>query len=58
MSTHNLFFEQEYEKNIRIFYLKLFLCSVVKYSIYLNTRVLVMISLLIRLATSRISIFS
>ena len=42
MSTHNLCFEQKYE-NIRIFYLKICQFLGVKFSIYLNRHVFVMI---------------
>ena len=41
-STHNLCFEQKYEK-YENFYLKIFIFLVVKFSIYLNRRVFVMI---------------
>ena len=41
-STHNLCFEQKYEK-YQIFYLKFFIFLVVKFSIYLNRRVFVMV---------------
>ena len=41
MSTHYLCFEQKYEKYLN-FYLKLSFFLVVKFSIYLNTRVFVM----------------
>ena len=45
-STHNLCFEQEYEK-YQSFYLKIFLfLGVVKISIYLNRRVFVMLYVL------------
>ena len=44
MSTHNLCFEQKYEKNIRIFLSENFHFMVVKFSIYLNRRVFVMVS--------------
>ena len=40
-STHNLCLEKKYEK-YRIFYRKIFLFLVVKFSIYLNRRVFVM----------------
>ena len=40
-STHNLCFEQKYEK-YQNFYLKIFIFLVVKFSIYLNRRVFVM----------------
>ena len=43
-STHNLCFEQKYEK-YQNFYLKIFLFLVVKFSIYLNRRVFVMPSI-------------
>ena len=43
--THNLCFEQKYENNIRIFYLKIFLFLVVTFSIYLNRRVFVISAL-------------
>ena len=43
-STHNLCFEQKYEKKIRVFYLKNFICLEVKFSIYLNRCVFVMTS--------------
>ena len=39
--THNLCFEQKYEK-YQNFYLKIFIFLVVKFSIYLNRRVFVM----------------
>ena len=41
MSTHNLCFEQKYEK-YQNFYLKIFIFLVAKFSIYLNWRVFVM----------------
>ena len=42
MSTHNLCFEQEYEK-YQNFYLKIFIFFLlVKFSVYLNRRVFVM----------------
>ena len=41
MSTHNLCFEQKYEK-YQNFYLKIFFFLVVKFSIYLNRHVFVM----------------
>ena len=41
MSTHNLCFEQKYEK-YQNFYLKIFIFLVVKFSIYLDRRVFVM----------------
>ena len=41
-SIHNLCFEQNM-KNIRIFYLKIFIFLVVKFSIYLKRRVFVVI---------------
>ena len=41
MSTHNLCFEQKYEK-FQSFYLKPFSFWVVKFSIYLNKRVFIM----------------
>ena len=41
MSTHNLCFEQKYEKYQR-FYLKIFNFLEVKFSIYLNRHVFVM----------------
>ena len=51
MSTHNLCFEQKYEKYQR-FYLKIFNFLEVKLSIYLNRRVFVMtVVLLVRLAS-------
>ena len=37
MSTNNLCFEKKYEK-CQNFYLKIFLCLVVKFSLYLNRR--------------------
>ena len=40
-STHNLCFEQKYEK-YQNFYLKIFIFLVVKFSIYLNRHVFVM----------------
>ena len=40
-STHNLCFEQKYEK-YRSFYLKIFSFLEMKFSIYLNRRVFVM----------------
>ena len=40
MSTHNLCFEQKYEK-YQSFYLKIFIFLKVKFSIYLNRRVFV-----------------
>ena len=43
-STHNLCFEQKYEK-YKNFYLEIFLFLVVKFSIYLNRHVFVMTSL-------------
>ena len=43
MSTHNLCFEQKYRKNIRVFYLKIFSFLEVKFSVYLNSRVFVML---------------
>ena len=42
MSTHNLCFEQKYEI-YQSFYLKIFRFLVVKFSIYLNRRVVVML---------------
>ena len=45
MSTHNLCFEQKYEKYQK-FYLKTFSFYVVKFSIYLNRHVFVMISVI------------
>ena len=42
MSTHNLCFEQKYEK-YQNFYLKMFHFSVVKFSVYLYRLVLVML---------------
>ena len=42
-NTHNLCFEQKYEK-YQNFYLKIFIFLVVKFSIYLNRRVFVMIT--------------
>ena len=47
MSTHNLCFEQKYEKD-QNFYLKIFSFSVVKFSVYLNRRVFVMFWQLLR----------
>ena len=41
MSTHNLCFEQKYEK-CQFFYLKIFSFLEVKFSIYLNRYVFVM----------------
>ena len=41
MSTHNLCFEQKYEK-YQNFYLKIFIFLVVKFSVYLNRHVFVM----------------
>ena len=41
MSTHNLCFEQKYEKYQK-FYLKFFISLVVKFSAYLNRHVFVM----------------
>ena len=41
MSTHNLCFEQKYEK-YQNFYLKIFIFLVVKFSIYLNRHVFLM----------------
>ena len=43
-STHNLYFEQKYEKYQNFFYLKIFVFWVVKFSIYLNRRVFVMVT--------------
>ena len=40
-STHNLFFEQKYEK-YQSFYLKIFIFLVIKFSVYLNEFVFVM----------------
>ena len=40
-STHNLCFEQKYEKNIRFFLFENFPFLVVKFSIYLNRHVFV-----------------
>ena len=45
MSTHNLCFEQKYEK-YQNFYLKTFSFLVVKFSIYLNRRVFIMFHIL------------
>ena len=42
MSTHNVCFEQKYEKNIRIFILKLSVFGGEFFSKYLNRRVFVM----------------
>ena len=42
MSTHILCFEQKYEK-YQIYFLKIFIFQVVKFSIYLNRHVFVMI---------------
>ena len=43
MSTHNLWFEQKYEKKNQIFLSEIFFFFlVVKYSIYLNRRVSIM----------------
>ena len=42
MSTHNLCFEQKYEKYQSFFFLKIFYFLEVKVSIYLNRRVFVM----------------
>ena len=41
MSTHNLCFEQKYEK-YQNFYLKIFFFLALKFSVYLNRHVLVM----------------
>ena len=41
-STHNLCFEQKYEKKIRVFLSENFQFLDVKFSIYLNRRVLIM----------------
>ena len=41
-STHNLCFEQKYEKKYQRFLSKIFLFLEVKFSIYLNRRVFVM----------------
>ena len=41
-STHNMWFEQKYEKNIRIFLSENFPFMVVNFSIYLNRRIFVM----------------
>ena len=41
MSTHNLCFEQKYEK-YQNFYLKIFIFLVLKFSVYLNRLVFVM----------------
>ena len=43
MSTHNLCFEQKYEK-YQNFYLKTFSFLVVKFSIYLNRRIFILLS--------------
>ena len=43
MSAHNLCFEQKYEKNIGFFLSEKFLFLVVKFSIHLDRRVLVMV---------------
>ena len=43
MSTHNLCFEQKYKKYLNFFIKKHFPVFVVKFSIYLNRRVSVMI---------------
>ena len=40
--THNLGFEQKYEKYQNFFYLKIFIFWVVKFSVYFNRRVFVM----------------
>ena len=42
MSTHNLCFEQKYEKNISDFLSENFQFLVVKFSIYLNRYVFIM----------------
>ena len=42
MSTHNLCFEQKYEK-YQNFYLKIFLFLAVKFPIYLNRHVFIML---------------
>ena len=42
MSTHNLYFEQKFEKISEFFYLIFFQLLEVKFSIYLNRRVFVM----------------
>ena len=47
MSTHNLCFEQKYEKNIRFILSENFQFLEVKFSIYLNRRVFIMVCLLI-----------
>ena len=44
MGTRNLCFGQKYKKNIRIFYRKISLFLVVKFSLYLYRRVFVMYS--------------
>ena len=41
MSSHNLCFEQKYEKYQNFFYLKVFLFLTVKFSIYLNRGVFI-----------------
>ena len=41
-STHNLCFEQKYEKNQIFFYLKFDIFMVVKFSVHLNRRVFIM----------------
>ena len=40
-----LYFDQKYEKNITVFYLKILILLEVKFSIYLNRRVFVMKSI-------------
>ena len=45
-STHNLCFEQKFEKKYKNFYLKIFIFLVVKFSVYLNRLVFVMKCLL------------
>ena len=47
MSTHNLCFEQKYEK-YHNFYLEIFPFLVVKFLIYLNRRVFVMINYFVK----------
>ena len=54
MSTHNLCFEQKYEK-YQIFYLKIFIFLVVKFSVYLNRRVFVMYCLIFPIMSLKMS---
>ena len=53
MSSHNVYFEQKYEK-YQNFYLKIFIFLVVKISIYLNRRVFV---IYLKNAKNRVNIF-